>query len=118
MAGEPALLVDSVPSYSQGYTLRLKYDVCGLKAGTAFTTEVTLRRLRQSRIGRVLGGGQSPVKNTYPDAASTSRSRRTRFIPLGVSSGTYEAEIVITDAQGRKFTSKREFDVNTRAKAP
>src|SRR5690349_7758169 len=58
MTNEPALLADSIGTYVQGDTLRLNYDVCGLKAGTAFHTEVTLRKLRQNRIGRVLGGGQ------------------------------------------------------------
>jgi len=118
MYTEPALLVDSLPSYAQGDTLNLKYDVCGLKAGTAFTTEITLRRLRQNRLGRVLGGGQNPVKKTFPDAATSARTRRTRPFALDVATGPYAAEVVITDAQGRKFTSQREFDVNAKTKAP
>jgi serine/threonine protein kinase len=116
MANEPALLTDSIGTYVQGDTLRLNYDVCGLKAGTAFHTEITLRKLRQNRIGRVLGGGQNPVKITFPDAATSPRARRTRAIPLNVSTGVYAAEIVITDAQGRKLTAKREFDINAKAK--
>ena len=116
MTNEPALLADSIGTYVQGDTLRLNYDVCGLKAGTAFHTEVTLRKLRQNRIGRVLGGGQNPVKMTFPDAATSPRARRTRAIPLTVATGVYAAEIVVTDAQGRKLTTKREFDINAKAK--
>jgi serine/threonine protein kinase len=118
MSGEPVLMADSIPTYVQGDTLRLNYDVCGLKAGTAFSTEVTMRKLRQNRIGRVLGGGQSPVRISYPDAATSPRARRTRAIPLAVSTGVYEAEIIITDAQGRKLTVKREFDINARPRSP
>ncbi|HEX7939502.1 MAG TPA: serine/threonine-protein kinase, partial [Gemmatimonadaceae bacterium] len=118
MFKEPALLVDSIGPHVQGDTLRLSYDVCGLAAGTAFTTEVTLRKTRQFGLKRLVGAGQDPVKKSYPDAANGPRLRRTRMVELAVSSGTYEAEVVITDASGKKLTTKREFVLNSKPASP
>ena len=118
MLKEPALLVDSIGPRTQGDTLRLSYDVCGLAAGTAFTTEVTLRKTRQSGLKRLVGAGQDPVRRSYPDAAANARVRRTRAIVLSVSTGTYEAEVVITDARGRTLSAKREFPLGGKSGAP
>jgi hypothetical protein len=57
------------------------------------------------------------VVRTYPDAAigprtRRQRTRRQRTLPLaGVSAGTYSAEVVITDAQGRRLQVRREFQL-------
>jgi serine/threonine protein kinase len=115
MEGAPVVLVDSVPSMRQGDTLRVAYDVCGVKQGTPFTATITLRRIRQNALSRRLGGAPQPITQSYPDVAQAVRQRRNRVIPLaGFGGGTYEADVIVQDAQGRRMQMKREFQIQDR----
>jgi hypothetical protein len=112
MMTTPVLLVDSIPDKVQGDTLRVGYDLCGFSATQPFNTVVTLRKIRQRRpLGR-----QEPIVQTIPDAAIGPRHRRVRTFVLNVSDGTYSAEVLITDAAGRQFQVKREFELSERKK--
>ena len=63
----------------------------------------------------VFGPPEDYPQGPAPDSAATGpRTRRSRDFPMAVSAGSYEAEIVTTDAQGRKLTVKRAFQVNAK----
>jgi hypothetical protein len=112
MQSAPAVLMDTIVDKKQGDTLRVAYDICGLRSGAAFTTSVEVRKIRQSRFRRATGTAQQPIQRNYPDAAIGPRHRKTRDIILDVSGGTYLATVIITDERGRKFDVKREFQVD------
>jgi serine/threonine protein kinase len=115
MESVPVLLVDSIGPMRQGDTLRVAYDVCGVKQGTAFTASITIRKIRQSGIKRAIGRAQQPVTSTYPDVSQAVRQRRRKAIPLaGFSGGTYEADVIVQDATGRRMQMKREFQLQDR----
>jgi hypothetical protein len=89
--------------------------VCGLTQGTPFTASVTIRRIRQNRFSKALGGSQQPVTQSYPDVSQAVRLRRTRAITLAAfGGGTYEADVVVQDANGRRMQMKREFQLQDR----
>jgi serine/threonine protein kinase len=113
--GVPSVLVDSIGTKKRADTLRVVYDVCGVKQGTAFTTSITIRKIRQSRIKGAFGGTQQPVTQTYPDVSQAVRQRRRQHITLaGFSGGTYEADVIVQDASGRRMQMKREFQLQDR----
>ena len=113
MEGTPVVLVDSIRSLRPTDTLRVAYDICGLKQGTAFTATVTLRKIRQSRFR--IGGNQQPVTQQFPDVSQAVRQRRVRpFVLAGLSGGTYEADVIVLDASGKQMQMKREFQLQDR----
>ena len=115
MEGTPVVLVDSIRALRPTDTLRVAYDVCGVKQGTAFTTSITLRRIRQNRLSRAFGGSQQPITQQFPDISQAVRQRRNRVILLsGFGGGTYEADVIVIDAQGRRMQMKREFELRDR----
>ena len=113
--GAPSVIVDSIGTKKPTDTLRVAYSVCGVKQGTAFSASVTIRRIRQNRFSRALGGSQAPVTQTYPDVSQAVRQRRVKLITLaGFSGGTYEADVIVKDASGRQMQMKREFQLQDR----
>ena len=115
MEAAPVVLVDSIRPMRQGDTLRVTYDVCGVKQGTAFTTTITLRKIRQSRLRGLVGATQQPITQTFPDVSQAVRQRRRqRIILAGFSGGDYEADVIVQVAGGNVMQMKREFELRDR----
>jgi predicted Ser/Thr protein kinase len=113
--GVPSVVVDSIRTMKPTDTLRLGYSVCGVKQGTAFTTSVTIRKINQSGLRKAFGGTQQPITHTFPDVSQAVRQhRRQRILLAGFSRGTYEADVTVQDANGRRMQMKREFQLQDR----
>jgi serine/threonine protein kinase len=106
------LLVDSVKNQTQGSTLTVNYDVCGLQKGAAYTTDIVVRRTSQSRLKRIVGGTVRPVSGRFVDVASSHRSRRRRTINIsGLPPGPYALDVVIVDSKDRRRERNQQFEI-------
>jgi len=100
-----SVLVDPIGAQKPRSTLPVIFDVCGLRAGSPFSAEITFRK--QQRFGR-----QADVTKTFPDVAINSRYRRRRLIDLtGLSSGRYALDIVIFNDQGQNTGKTVYFEI-------
>ena len=108
-----SLKVDSVRAQTLGSQLRVGYDVCGLAAGTPFTTDITVRRIGQSKLGRMFGGSVNPVVEPGLLAvASSPRAHQRQQIDISaLPTGRYSLEVGVTDAKKRKQQARREFEI-------
>jgi hypothetical protein len=51
----------------------------------------------------------------YADVSQAVRQRRVKLITLaGFGGGTYEADVIVQDASGRRMQMKREFQLQDR----
>jgi hypothetical protein len=101
-----------VRNQTQGSTLTVNYDVCGLRKGAAYTTDIVVRRTSQSRLKRIVGGTVRPVSGRFVDVASSHRSRRRRTINIsGLPPGAYALDVVIVDAKDRRRERNQQFEI-------
>lgn len=106
------LIVDAVRAQKQGTSLAVNYDVCGLTQGAAYTTDIVVRKLSQSRLKRFVSGTVKPVTGRFVDVASSNRSRRRRLINIsGLPAGTYALDVVIVDSKERRRERNRQFEI-------
>ena len=99
----PFLVKVDAGTVRQGRRADLFYDVCGLRASSAYTAHVTITRPGGGRsLGKLFGRSTAPVTATYEETASGPSVRRHRT--LGTSSmpsGTYHVDVLVTDDRGR-----------------
>ena len=105
-----SLLVDSIRTHTQGRKLTANYDVCGLNANAVFSGEMTVRRIRQSRLKRLVAGTVSPIKQRIAGVARGPRTRLSQAIDIStLPPGTYQLDVV-TDLPSRVEKS-RQFEI-------
>ena len=101
----------------EGGALHLYYEIYGLASGAAYHTVVRLEREGGrslfGAIGRLFGGGPSPVLLEFDAPASGTVTREQRGIELrDVSKGNYRLTVVISDpATGASVTRVQRFQV-------
>lgn len=101
-------MLDSVADQRRGTRLPVRFDVCGLAAGTKFSAEIRFRK--RVRIGR--GDTRS---NQYPDEANSNRERRIRVVDLSqLSTGDWYLDVVVTDEKGNNRGATKEFKLLNR----
>ena len=102
----------------EGGALHLYYEIYGLASGAAYHTVVRLEREGGrslfGSIGRLFGGGRSPVLLEFDAPASGAVTREQRGIELrDVSKGNYRLTVTITDpATGASATRTQRFQVD------
>ena len=103
--------------FPTGSAVNLYYEVYGLASGAPYHTVVRLEREGGrslfASIGRLFGGGRSPVLLEFDAPASGPVTREQRGIELrDVSKGTYRLTVVISDpASGTTVTRTQRFQV-------
>jgi len=113
---------DTVPlnplqRFPEGSAVNLYYEIYGLASGAAYHTVVRLEREGGrslfSVIGRLFGGGRSPVLLEFDAPSSGPVTRVQRGIELrDVSKGRYRLAVVISDpATGASATRSQRFQV-------
>lgn len=96
-------MLDSVADQRRGARLPVRFDVCGLEAGTKFSAEVRFRQ--RVRIGR-----GNTYSRSFPDEAVTNRDRRIHNLDLTtIKPGSYYLDVVVTDEKGRQQGKTTEF---------
>ena len=114
---EFALLLDTIRPHIQGRKLTADYDVCGLNASAVFSGEMTVRRIRQSRLKRLVGGSVAPIKQRFAGAARGPRTRLSQAIDISMlPPGTYQLDVV-TDLPSRVEKS-RQFEIIEKPQTP
>jgi serine/threonine protein kinase len=110
--GEMSLLVDAIRDQKVGGRLAINYDVCGLARGAAFTTDIIVQKVSQSRFRRMVGGAVRPATAHYIDVASGPRTRRRRAIALeGLPAGEYTMTVIVVDAASRRKERTRNLNI-------
>ena len=105
------LLLDSPGSVGEGGDVEVYYDVCGMDAGTPFTTRVTVTR-SQSGLKRLFGGSVGPVTASFDETATGAAVRRHRSIDLdGLPAGAYTLSVSLTDDRERRRSREVTFQV-------
>ena len=100
--------------FPTGSGVDLYYEVYGLANGAPYHTVVRLEKEGgRSLLGRLFGGGRSPVLLEFDAPASGPITRVQRGIELrDVSKGTYRLSVVISDpASGTTVTRTQRFQV-------
>jgi len=94
---EFALLVDSVRKHTEGRKLEAGYDICGLTASTPFTGTMTVRRIRQSRLKRLVGGSVDPISQPIIGVTRGPRTHLSQAVDIStLPAGTYQLDVVVT----------------------
>ncbi|HMC55828.1 MAG TPA: serine/threonine-protein kinase [Gemmatimonadaceae bacterium] len=107
---EFSLLVDSVRNYTEGRKLEAGYDICGLPPSTAFTGIMTVRRIRQSRLKRLVGGSVSPITQPIISVTRSPRTHLSQAIDIStLPPGTYQLDVVIT--LPKRAEKSRQFEI-------
>ena len=103
--------------FPEGAAVNLYYEIYGLPTGTPYHTVVRLEREGGrsvfNSIGRLFGGGRSPVLLEFDAPSTGAVTRVQRGLELrDVSKGTYRLAVVITDpATGTSVTRVQRFQV-------
>ena len=103
--------------FPEGSAVNLYYEIYGLAPGTPYHTVVRLEREGGrsvfGSIGRLFGGGRSPVLLEFDAPATGSVTRVQRGLELrDVSKGTYRLAVIISDpATGTSVTRIQRFQV-------
>jgi GWxTD domain-containing protein len=103
--------------FPEGSAVHLYYEVYGLASGAPYHTVVRLERDGGrsvfGAIGRLFGGGRSPVLLEFDAPASGPVTREQRGIELrDVSTGRYRLSVIISDpATGASVTRAQRFQV-------
>ena len=106
--------------FPEGSAAELYYEIYGLSAGAVYHTVVRLDkeggRSVFSAIGKLFGGGRSPVLLEFDAPADGPVTRVHRGIALrDVSKGNYRITVIITDpATGASATRTQRFQVVAR----
>ena len=115
-AGDTVAL-NPLQRFPEGSAVNLYYEIYGLATGTPYHTVVRLERDGGrsvfGAIGRLFGGGRSPVLLEFDAPATGSITRVQRGIELrDVSKGTYRLSVVISDPATRtSVTREQRFQV-------
>ena len=103
--------------FPEGSAVNLYYEIYGLPNGTPYHTVVRLEREGGrsvfGSIGRLFGGGRSPVLLEFDAPSTGSVTRVQRGLELrDVSKGTYRLSVIISDpATGTSVTRVQRFQV-------
>ena len=106
--------------FPEGSAVNLYYEIYGLATGTPYHTVVRLEREGGksvfNSIGRLFGGGRSPVLLEFDAPSTGTVTRVQRGLELrDVSKGTYRLSVIITDpATGTSVTRVQRFQVAQR----
>jgi GWxTD domain-containing protein len=115
-AGDTVAL-NPLQRFPEGSAVNLYYEIYGLATGTSYHTIVRLEREGGrsvfGSIGRLFGGGRSPVLLEFDAPSTGSVTRVQRGIELrDVSKGTYRLSVVISDPATRtSVTREQRFQV-------
>jgi serine/threonine protein kinase len=104
------VLIDPVGVRKRGSDIKVAYDVCGLKKGTAYEGVIVAKR-QQSKVGRLFGG-TAPVEMRFTEEAISARSRQQRTLATRkLPSGTYTLTVSVTDGKDRVRNVATTFEI-------
>jgi serine/threonine protein kinase len=104
------VMIDPVGVRKRGSDIRVSYDVCGLKKGTAYEGVIVAKR-QQSKVGRLFAG-TTPVEIRFTEEAISARSRQQRTLATRkLPSGTYTLTVSITDGKDRVRNVATTFEI-------
>ena len=99
------VLLEDVADQKPRTTLPVIFHVCGLPAGTNFSTLIKFRTIKRFN-------NSTPISKTYGDEAASDRERRRKFIDLtALEPGRYYLDVIVSDANGRAPGRTVEFRV-------
>jgi hypothetical protein len=95
------VLVDPVQRAAAGSEVKIHYDVCGLREGTAYRGRIQLSP--QAAGAKKIAARRKPLVVTFRDQVDGPATRRREELNLGSTKpGAYSLELSITDNQGRE----------------
>ncbi|HYX82608.1 MAG TPA: hypothetical protein VE714_09460, partial [Gemmatimonadales bacterium] len=102
------VLVDSIRELQRGSALDVRYDVCGLNAGSSFKTRVAVSRAESGRKP----SSADRLTQTFEETASGIGMRVRHTLEVGsLPAGSYRLTIAVTDAQGRRRERESTFRI-------
>ena len=93
--------------------LRLYYEVRGIAAGEAYTTQVQVKRGSGSGglLKKIFGGGGAAISVKFQERAGADPGVQRAIALDRLKPGAYTLEVTITDAAGRKDRRQHQFEV-------
>jgi hypothetical protein len=106
------LLLDPVAHPVAPSKLEVRYDVCGLPAGTGYRARVQVTSQRVAKKG---SAKSKPLVVTFQDKVDGVATRRARELELGrLKPGAYTLELSVTDNKGRERKRLQKIQVKAR----
>jgi hypothetical protein len=97
------LLMDPVAQVAAGSEVKIHYDVCGLRSGTAYHGRVKLTPQKPAGKKKKKSATAKPLVISFKDEADGVATRRHEELDLGSTKpGAYTLELTVTDKQGRE----------------
>lgn len=101
-----------VGRYRHGSTMELYYEVYGLFAGAAVTTEVLVTKVGSGGFLGIFGSRKPAIRLGFEDRAAGLESRFRRTVSLeGLSAGRYWIEVQARDAAGALRRNRASFEI-------
>jgi hypothetical protein len=100
---EDTVFFNPLKTFRQGSNLELYYEIYGLRPGTPYNTQLSVRRE---------GRGRSEITLSFSELAGNDVTRSRRTVVLDpLREGEYTLEVEATAADGRKVRQSRGFRV-------
>ena len=110
---DDTVLFNPLRTYKRGEEMELYYEIEGLRPAP-YTVELAVKK-RGSGGGvfkKIFGGGSAAIKLKFEQQATTTAVTTHRSLKLGrLKPGLYVLELLVVDADGRKDSRSREFQV-------
>lgn len=101
--------------YRQDDLIELYYEVYGLVPGRQYQTQLVVKKEGGGGflgLGKIFGGGSTPISLRFEELASTQVVRIQRSIKLQkLKPGSYTLELAVTDDRGQTSRRSQDFEV-------
>jgi hypothetical protein len=102
--------------YRQDDVVQLYYEVYGLRPGADYETQLVVKRGNGSGgflgLGKIFGGGSTPISLRFEEQASDQVVRIQRSIQLKrLKPGSYRLQLLVTDENGNTQRREQNFEV-------
>ena len=101
--------------YRQDDLIELYYEVYGLVPGRQYQTQLVVKKEGGGGflgLGKIFGGGSTPISLRFEELASTQVVRIQRSIKLQkLKPGSYTLELAVTDDRGKTSRRSQDFEV-------
>jgi hypothetical protein len=104
------VMVDPVGMRKRGADIKVAYDVCGLRKGTAYEGVIVAKK-QQSKMGRFFRA-TDPIEIRFTEEVISARSRSERTLATRkLPSGTYTLTVSVRDGKDRVRNVATTFEI-------